>query len=630
LGALTVSGSVHGGQERGAAQVCAGDCDGGGEVSVDELITCVSIALGAAEVATCAPCDINQDQQVRVDELVGAVNAALTGCPLPLRVGVSVVRLTPCGENPEWDGPITESGVWGETFTDLNGNGRWDRGEPFVDDPVNSQLDPFSEQKYDGIYMAGFGHDRIALGCHDDLWARVIVLEAGRQKVALVSVDFVGTIVHGRYYGFGRVREMIDPVLGLDAILFSSTHNHEGPDTLGLWGPSEFVDGKFPRYLQFVDRQIARAVTLAAEPAAMRPATVVAARATPATAPGLRGLQVRTGCRPPFFFDEELRALRFLDEESQTIATLINWNTHPESLEDENTEISSDFIHFVRERVENELGGTAVYFTGDLGAVEIVGDTCVGGADPHGEDGTNEFDSRDDIGFPRTQQLGELVGAAALAALREGEVLPVTDLLVESETYRVSGSNAAFLAANTLGILDLDLQAFDIRNCPPGAVICVPVEQSLLTLSDQNGTPLVQLVTLPGEVFPELVYGVAEHRRTDCPEADTGAPPEPSIREAMTAPYRLFLGLSPDELGYIVPGYDFYPPPDIGEEARDPCQGQMFDPEFPRRRVPSHYHETLSVGFDMGPATTCYAVGLLGDEGTVSESAACQRILPQP
>ena len=70
--------------------------------------------------------------------------------------------------------------------------------------------------------------------------------------------------------------------------------------------------------------------------------------------------------------DEELRALRFVDEAGATVATLINWSTHPESLEDENTEVSSDFIHYIRAAVERELGGTAVYFTGDLGAVEIV------------------------------------------------------------------------------------------------------------------------------------------------------------------------------------------------------------------------------------------------------------------
>src|SRR5436190_2184932 len=83
----------------------------------------------------------------------------------------------------------------------------------------------------------------------------------------------------------------------------------------------------------------------------------------------LRALQVRTGCRPPWFFDQELRALQFIsDADSSTVATLINWSTHPESLEDDNELVSSDFPHYIRQRVEAELGGTAVYFTGDIGA----------------------------------------------------------------------------------------------------------------------------------------------------------------------------------------------------------------------------------------------------------------------
>ena len=64
-----------------------------------------------------------------------------------LRVGVAAVKLSPCGANPDYDGPITPSGVWGETFTDMDGNGRWDDGEPFVDDPVNTALDPRSERE---------------------------------------------------------------------------------------------------------------------------------------------------------------------------------------------------------------------------------------------------------------------------------------------------------------------------------------------------------------------------------------------------------------------------------------------------------------------------------------------------
>jgi hypothetical protein len=66
-----------------AAQTCCGDCDSDGHVMVDELMTCVNIALGASAMDACVPGDTNGDQQVTIDELLAAVNNALSGCPLP-------------------------------------------------------------------------------------------------------------------------------------------------------------------------------------------------------------------------------------------------------------------------------------------------------------------------------------------------------------------------------------------------------------------------------------------------------------------------------------------------------------------------------------------------------------------
>src|SRR5262249_23305649 len=45
------------------------------------------------------------------------------------KAGAAAVSITPFGQNPDWDGTVTESGVWGEKFSDQNHNGRWDPGE---------------------------------------------------------------------------------------------------------------------------------------------------------------------------------------------------------------------------------------------------------------------------------------------------------------------------------------------------------------------------------------------------------------------------------------------------------------------------------------------------------------------
>ncbi len=59
---------------------CPGDCDGNGQVTVDEIIVAVSIALGEAELGDCLAADSGGDGNVTVDELVMAVDAALNGC----------------------------------------------------------------------------------------------------------------------------------------------------------------------------------------------------------------------------------------------------------------------------------------------------------------------------------------------------------------------------------------------------------------------------------------------------------------------------------------------------------------------------------------------------------------------
>jgi hypothetical protein len=216
-----------------------------------------------------------------------------------LKIGVAAVAITPFGPDRGWDGTITESGVWGEKFTDTNNNGRWNAGEPFEDDPGNDVLDPSSKGKYDGVFLAGFGNNRLATGKHDDLWARAIVLEYGTTRIAIVSIDVIGYYSKANYYGLGEIRKLVDPKLGISEILIASTHNHEAPDTIGAWGPNGLSDGKYPKYLRFIDRQIAKAINKAA--ASTVRAVMKLGRTDAQASPSIAGMQTRTHGRPPGF-----------------------------------------------------------------------------------------------------------------------------------------------------------------------------------------------------------------------------------------------------------------------------------------------------------------------------------------
>ena len=65
----------------GAAAQC-GDANGDSEVTVDEVLTMVNIALSAQPITSCPAGDANHDGEITVDEIIAAVNIALTACPL--------------------------------------------------------------------------------------------------------------------------------------------------------------------------------------------------------------------------------------------------------------------------------------------------------------------------------------------------------------------------------------------------------------------------------------------------------------------------------------------------------------------------------------------------------------------
>lgn len=60
---------------------CLGDCNGDGQVTVDEVVTLVNIALGNTSVDACRNGDVDGGGAITVDEIVTALNLALDGCP---------------------------------------------------------------------------------------------------------------------------------------------------------------------------------------------------------------------------------------------------------------------------------------------------------------------------------------------------------------------------------------------------------------------------------------------------------------------------------------------------------------------------------------------------------------------
>ncbi len=234
----------------------------------------------------------------------------------------------------------------GDTYNDNNNNG-----------------------KFDAYWIAGFGNQKPANGVHDDVWARVVVMDDGDTRLALVSLDAIGF----RHDDVVDIRNLIPAEAGIDYAIISSTHTHESADLIGIWGASALKSGVNKEHLQFVKDQTVAAIVQATNN--LRPAKLKFAE----DLTGAKNLLMDT--RDPQVFDSGIRLMQAIDTESDsTLGVLVAWANHAETLWSENLYISSDFPHYVREYIENGVyngdslvkpgvGGTVVYINGAIGGL---------------------------------------------------------------------------------------------------------------------------------------------------------------------------------------------------------------------------------------------------------------------
>ena len=113
-----------------AAAACPGDCDGSADVTVDEIVTLINIALGNRTVDECAAGDGDADGRVTVDEIIRSVVASLDGCPPAVATPTPAATATATATaTPSLPDPILRS------FDFRNGASGWTAG--FADYPAD-------------------------------------------------------------------------------------------------------------------------------------------------------------------------------------------------------------------------------------------------------------------------------------------------------------------------------------------------------------------------------------------------------------------------------------------------------------------------------------------------------------
>lgn len=410
------------------------------------------------------------------------------------------------------------------------------------------------------VYMAGFGQNRKAESVHDPLMARAVVLKDGQRSLALVSVDVVG-LSHELVL---RIRKELP---GISYVLISSTHNHEGPDTIGLWGPSPFANGVDPDYMRILQRQIVHAVRQAES--AARPVSV---RIGMAKAPEL----LHDG-REPYVKHDELVALEFTGVKEKSLAgILVQWNCHPETLGGQNKRISADYVYATVDHLRAKYHCPVAYFTGTVGGLMT---------SLHVEVKDEKGTSLQDGTFEKTDRYGRLLGQVADRALSGAKTARLTPFTFRSRDIYLRLDNKLYQVARQTGVLVREVfhWAGDLYSASPLDAKdkekrpCLRTEVAWLRLGE------LDVACIPGEIYPELVLDKVQDPPD--PGADfPNAPIEPAIYKQLQGPYRMLIGLANDEIGYIIPKRQW-------DEKPPYCYG----------RNKAQYGEVNSLGPDTAP-----------------------------
>ncbi len=474
-----------------------------------------------------------------------------------LHAGAAVVDVTP--------------ECW-ETWEDLDGNSEYSPTVDVYDDCGCDRLCPDdadypgpddgeADGRFQALWMAGFGNGRAMASVHDAIEARAVVLESGETSLAIVSIDVVGWFFDDTVL----VRQAVAAAgSSLDLVIVQATHNHEAPDTMGQWGRRFGERGVDDRYVEQIIDGAVQAV-LEAE-AARTEVTMVVGAADSAAPFGDKGtLNTVRDSRDPIIIDEEVGAAAFVDASGQTVATLVHWGNHPEVLGDDNTALTSDFPWALRDAVENGLsydarthsgrGGVTVYLQGAVGGLMTpLGITVT---DWDGVDHAN-------ADFAKARALGDVIGGLALEALDEGDT--VLDATV---SFGVLGldlpiENIAFQALFLMEVFEREIFGHDeSRPLDDDNIPFVATELNLVTVG-----PL-RMLTVPGELSPELAIGGYDGSRVNSGQLEivdpsnpappdlSAAPEGPYLKDQMAGSHNWILGLGNDELGYLVPSYNY-------------------------------------------------------------------------
>jgi hypothetical protein len=186
------------------------------------------------------------------------------------------------------------------------------------------------------VFIAGDDRIREATDIHDELWASAVAIRCAENTLVLIALDLLG---FPQEYTTAVREHAIAQGLPAENLIVTCTRNHAGPDVIGHWSRGWLGSGLNLRYVHFLRRELVEIIRLATEE--LQPAQMYLARQhvpDPCGGPELR----------------ELSVLQFRTAAERPMATVVNYPLVPQVLDQSNTSISADFVHWLYADLEGQ------------------------------------------------------------------------------------------------------------------------------------------------------------------------------------------------------------------------------------------------------------------------------------
>ena len=366
----------------------------------------------------------------------------------------------------------------------------------------------------------GVGKPNPASEKRGELTARAMVFEKDGTSVAFVGLDLIGfPSVLG-----ARVREQVPRIPG-ENILIGSSHTHSAPDCYA------FPDGQGGHtgdleWMDFVCNQAAKAINQAIDDLA--PATI---RIATGEAKG----KIAYNYYAPDLYDRRMSVIQAIGEQGQTIATLVNYATHPEVLGNGVGIVSPDCIGPMCDRIEQQIGGMAMFMNGAQGGMVTADNRNLDEPRDGGRGYWNDSRTWDEC-----LRIGHLMADEALRIVDDAPQQKDPTLHVEAHAVDFPVESELLLAI--------------VKGSPLGYPInddnSVTAQINLVNLGN------AQVLTIPGEALPNIGF---------------------YLKRKMHGEHNLLFGLTNDAFGYILtkedfnsfPRYDYVSRTSLGEMTGD-------------------------------------------------------------